>query len=46
MVAVPCDRTLNDLPVNACVAAKLPSAGPLLKIEKVAEELEGFVLAE
>ena len=46
VVAVPGDRTLDDLPVNACVAAKLPSAGPLLKIEEIAEELEGFVLAK
>ena len=46
MVAMPRDRTLHDLAVNTAIAAKLPSGRPLLKIEKVAEELEGLELAE
>ncbi len=46
MVAMPRDRALYDLPVNASVAAELVAAGPLLQIEQIAEELEGFGLAE
>ncbi len=40
MVAVPCNRTLDDLPVYAGIAAKLVLRGPFFKIEEIAEELE------
>ena len=46
VVAVPCDWALDDLAVHAGVAAELVVAGPFFKIEEIAEELEGFVLAE
>ena len=42
MVAVPGNRALDDLPIHARIAAKLVAAGPLLQIEEIAEELEGF----
>ena len=44
VVAMPCDGTLHDLTVHARIAAKLPSASPLLKIEQVTEELEDIGL--
>jgi hypothetical protein len=46
MVAVPCDRTLDDLPVHSGIACELILTRPLLKIEEIAEELEGFVLTQ
>ncbi len=46
VVAVPCDRTLHDLPVHSGVAAKLVLLGPLFEVEKIAEKLEDFGLVE
>ena len=44
VVAVPGHRALHDLPVHSGIGAKFALAGPLLKIEEVAEELEDFIL--
>jgi len=46
MVAVPCNRILDDLPVHTSVAAQLILCGPLFKIEEVTEELEDIVFLE
>jgi hypothetical protein len=46
VVAMPRDRTLDYLAVYARIAAELIVAGPLLQIEEIAEELEGFALPE
>jgi hypothetical protein len=44
VVAVPCDRTLHDLPVYSSVAAELVARSPLFKVEEVAEKLKGLGL--
>ena len=44
MIAMPCNRALDDLPVNTGITAKLVAAGPFLQIEEVAEELEASSL--
>ena len=46
MVAVPCNGAFDDLTVNARVFTELVAIRPLLKIEEVAEELEGFGLTQ
>ena len=46
MIAMPCNGALDDLTVNTCVFPELVAIRPLLKIEEVAEELEGFGLAQ
>ena len=46
VVAMPCNRALDDLPVNAGVAAELVALGPLFKVEEVAEKLKGVGLVE
>ena len=42
VIAVPRDRTLDDLPVHASIAAELVALCPLFKVEQVAEELKGL----
>ena len=46
VVAMPRNGALHDLPVYPRVAAKLTSAGPFFKIEKIAEELKDIALGE
>ena len=46
VVAVPCDRTLHDLPVYSGVAAELVALGPLFEVEEIAEKLKGLGLIE
>ena len=46
VIAMPRNRSLHDLPVHAGIAAKLVLFRPFFKVEQIAEELEGFVLAQ
>jgi hypothetical protein len=46
VIAVPCDRTLHDLPVHACVAAEWVALSPLFEVEEVAEKPKDLCLVE
>ena len=46
VVAVPKDRTLDDLPIYSGVTAELVGGGPFFKVEQIAEELKRAVLIE
>ena len=46
MVAMPGNGTLDDLPVHAGIAAKLILFRPFLKVEQIAEKLEGLCLVQ
>ena len=46
MVALPRDRTLYYLAVNACVTSQLAGIHPVFKIEELAEKAEHALLVE
>ncbi len=46
VVAVPLDRSMDELAVHANIRAEAEIGGPLLKIEEIAEELKRLLLAE
>ena len=46
MIGFAPDRTLDDLPVNARIAAELVGPGPWLKVEEIGKELKGLILVE